>query len=203
MENEGKLTPISSPLWLRRLCGKFAGMIITSIKSNISRGRAVAKFCGRFNELRYGRLRIVADFYIPYRFFQMSRSDGRSSINTFLAADAVTGKLDLIQFDRLPEEEGRVAVDTAMVAEERVNEEEAYRLVRESMTRSIFMKGFFKLSRVNVEIELAASLHIPYWVGVYERDGRARIEIVNALHGRLEGAKLRELVAEWFQPHET
>jgi hypothetical protein len=54
-----------------------------------------------------------------------------------------------------------------------------------------------------VEIELAASLHIPYWVGVYERDGRARIEIVNALHGRLEGAKLRELVAEWFQPHET
>jgi hypothetical protein len=174
-------------------------MIITSIKSNTSREEAVAKFCGRFNELRHGRLRIVADFYIPYHFFRMNRSDGRSSPPTFLATDAVTGKLDLIQFDRLPEEELRITVDTAMVAEERVNEKEAYRLVRESMTRSIFMKGFFKLSRVSLEIELAASLHIPYWIGVYERDGRARIEIVNALLGRLEGAKLRDMVAEWFQ----
>jgi len=93
-------------------------------------------------------------------------------------------------------------VDTAMVAEERVAEEEAYRLVRESMMRSIFLKGFFKLSRVNVEIELAARAHILYWVGVYERNERAHLEIINALRGRFEGAKLRELVAEWFQPRQ-
>jgi len=67
------------------------------------------------------------------------------------------------------------------------------------MMRLVFMKGFFKLSRVNVEINLAASLHLPYWVGVYERQGRARLEIINALQGRFEGAKLREIVAEWFQ----
>src|SRR5262245_45169396 len=114
-------------------------MIITSIKSSTSRADAVAKFCGRLNGLRHGRLRIVTDSYIPYRFFRMNRT------GAFLAADAVTGKLDLIQFDLLPLEEERMTVDTAMVAEERVNEEEAFRMVRESMTRSIFMKGFFKL----------------------------------------------------------
>src|SRR5262249_36283976 len=177
-------------------------MIITSIKPNISRAQAVARFCGRFNRLRHGRPRIVTDFYIPYRFFRLTRSDVRSSTDTFIAADAVTGKLDLIQFDRLPEEGACMAVDTAMVAEERVNEEEAYRLVRESMIRSIFMKGFFKLGRVNVEIELAASAHILYWVGVYERDERAHLEIINALRGRFEGAKLREMVTEWFQPRQ-
>jgi len=53
-----------------------------------------------------------------------------------------------------------------------------------------------------VEIELAASAHILYWVGVYERNGRAQLEIINALRGRFEGAKLRELVAEWFQPRQ-
>jgi hypothetical protein len=173
-------------------------MIITSIKSNISRDEAVAKFCGGFNERRHGRLRIVSDFYIPYRFFRMNQT------GAFLATDAVTGKLDLIQFDRLPQEEGRMIVDTAMVAEGRIKEEEAYRLVRESMTRSIFMKGFFKLRRVNVEIELAASLHIPYWIGVYERNDHAHLEIINGLQvglrGRFEGAKMREIVAEWFQP---
>jgi len=175
-------------------------MIITSIKPNISREQAVAKFRGRFNELRHGRLRMVADFYVPYRFFRMNCSDGRSSTNTFIAADAGAGKLDLIQFDQLPEEGHCMAVDTAMFAEERVDEEGAYRLVRENMMRSIFMKGFFKLSRPNVEIELATSLHIPYWIGVYERSGRAHLEIINALRGRFEGAKLREMAAEWFQP---
>jgi hypothetical protein len=176
-------------------------MIITSIKSNTSRDEAVAKFCGRLSELRYGRLRLVADFYIPYRFFQINRT------GDFLAADAVTGKLDLIQFDGLPEGRRCMTVDAAMVAEQRVNEEEAYRLVRESMTRSTFMKGFFKLSRVNMEIGLAASLHIPYWIGVYERNDRARLEIINGLggglRGRFEGEKLLEIVTEWFQPRQT
>jgi hypothetical protein len=67
------------------------------------------------------------------------------------------------------------------------------------MMRSIFMKGFFKLSRVSVGIELATRMHIPYWVGVYERNDRAHFEIINALRGRFEGAKLREMVTEWFQ----
>jgi hypothetical protein len=174
-------------------------MIITSVKPNVSREQAVAKFCGRLNRLRHGRPRIVTDFYIPYRFFRLTWGDGRPSADVFIAADAGAGKLDLIQFDRLPEEGGRTTVDTAMVAEERVNEEEAYRLVREGMMRSIFMKGFFKLSRVSVEIELAARLHIPYWVGVYERNDRAHFEIINALRGRFEGVKLREIVTEWFQ----
>ena len=177
-------------------------MIITSIKPNISREQAVAKFRGRFNELRHGRLRMVADFYVPYRFFRMNWSDGRSSTSTFIAADAGAGKLDLIQFDQLPEEGHCMAVNTAMFAEERVDEEEACRLVRDSMMRSIFMKGFFKLSRPNVEIQLATSLHIPYWIGVYERNDRAHLEIINALRGRFEGAKLREMAAEWFQPRQ-
>ena len=174
-------------------------MVITSIKSNISRDQAVAKFRGRFNELRHGRLRMVTDFYIPYRFFRLNRSDRRSSTRMFLAADAVTGKLDLIQFDRQPEEGACLTVDTAMVAEELVNEEETYSLVRENMMRAIFMKGFFKLNRVDVKIELATSLHIPYWIGVFERDDRAHLEIINSLQGRLEGAKMREIVTEWFQ----
>ena len=175
-------------------------MLITYVKPNVTGEQAVAKFRGRFSQLRHGRLRVVADFYVPYRFFQMRWNDGQRKTDTFLAADAVTGKLDLIEFNQLPADGERAPVDTRMIAEERISEEEAYRLVRERMMRFAFMKGFFKLTRVNVEIELAASLHLPYWVGVYERQGRAHLEVINALQGRFEGAKLREIVAEWFQP---
>ena len=174
-------------------------MLITAVKPDITREQAVAKLRGGFSRLRHGRLRIATDFYVPYHFFQMSWDNGRRKADTVLAADAVTGKFDLIEFDRLPAEVERMSVDTAMFAEKRINEAEAYRLVRERVMRLVFMKGFFKLSRVNVEINLAARLHLPYWVGVYERKGRARLEIVNALQGRFEGAKLREIVAEWFQ----
>jgi hypothetical protein len=173
-------------------------MLITAVKPDITREQAVAKFRGGLSQLRHGRLRIAADFYIPYRFFQITCDNGRRKTDTILAADAVTGKFDLIQFNQLPEEGEKMSVDTQMIADERVSEEEAYRLVRERMKRSVFMKGFFKLSRVNVEVNLAASLHLPYWVGVYERRGLAHLEIINAMQGRFEGAKLREIVAEWF-----
>jgi hypothetical protein len=173
-------------------------MLITAVKPDITREQAVAKFREGLSQLRHGRLRIAADFYIPYRFFQITRDNGRRKTDTILAADAVTGKFDLIQFNQLPEEGEKMSVDTQMIADERVSEEEAYRLVRERMMRSVFMKGFFKLSRVNVEVNLAASLHLPYWVGVYERRGLAHLEIINAMQGRFEGAKLREIVAEWF-----
>jgi len=178
-------------------------VLINYVKPNITREQAVAKFRGGFSELRHGRLRVAVDFYIPYRLFRISWNDRRSSADTFLAADSVTGKLDLIRFDEPPAEDHRSGVDTTMFAVERINEEEACRLVREKMMRSVFMKGFFKLSGVNVGIELATSLHIPYWVGVYERQGNAHLEIINALQGRFEGAKLREIVAGWFQPQQT
>lgn len=171
-------------------------MIITSIKPNVTREQAVTKFRGVFNELRHGRLRIAAPFYIPYRFFQLIWSEGK---RTYLAADAVTGKLDLIQFDQLPVERDRISVETEMVAAERVTEDEAYRLVQESAMRSIFMKGVFKSSKAKADIKLATGLHTPYWVGVYDRQGRAHLEIINALQGRFEGAKLRDIVVEWFQ----
>ena len=178
-------------------------MIITSIKPNITHEQAVAKFRGAFSQLRRGRLRMAADFYVPYRFFHMTWDNGRRKVDTILAADAVTGKFDLIEFNQLPGDMERMSVDAQMIVEERVGEEKAYELVRERMMRLVFMKGFFKLSGVNVEINLVASLHLPYWVGVYERQGRARLEIINALQGSFEGAKLREIVEEWFQPQQT
>jgi hypothetical protein len=174
-------------------------VVITSIKPNITREQAVAKFRAGFSQMRHGRLRIAAEFYVPYRFFQIAWDDGRRKTGAILAADAVTGKFDLIEFGQLPGDAERMKVDTQMLVEERVGEEEAYRQVRERMMRLVFMKGVFKLSRLNVNINLAANLHLPYWVGVYERQGRAHLEIINALQGRFEGAKLREIVAEWFQ----
>lgn len=175
-------------------------MLITSIKPDITREQAVTKFRGGFSEWRHGRLRVVSDFYIPYRLFRITWQDGRRNTDTFLALDAVAGRLDLIEFNHSPTEDHLMRVDGPMIVEGGISDQEAQNLMRERMMRSVFMKGFFRLNRVNVDLELAERLHIPYWVGVYERRGQAHLEVINALHGRFEGARLREIVAEWFHP---
>jgi hypothetical protein len=40
---------------------------------------------------------------------------------------------------------------------------------------------------------------MPYWIGVFERCGFVTIEVVDAVRGALEGAKLREIAEEWFR----
>lgn len=175
-------------------------MRITSITPITTREQAIALFRGRLGQFRYGRLRLVVDYYIPYRFFQLTWGGARKRTTTCFAADAVTGGLDLIEFNQLPTEQEKSSFETERFAENRIGEDEALRLVRERTMRLIFMKGFFKLSRVEMNIELVASLHIPYWVGVYEQRGVAHLEIINALRGRFEGSKLREILAEWAHP---
>lgn len=175
-------------------------MLITSIKPNVTREQAVEKFRGGFNQLRHGRLRLAMDFYVPYRLYRLKWESGQKKASPLLAADAVTGGLDLIEFGQTPVEQETSRFDATRFADERIGVEEAYRLVRERVLRLVFRRGFFKLTRVNAEVELAASFHVPYWVGVYEREGQAHLEIINALQGRFEGVKLREIVSEWFHP---
>jgi len=157
-------------------------------------------FPGPFGQLRHGRLRLAVDFYIPYRFFKLTSGAARNRNTTYFAADAVTGALDLIEFKQAPSEQEMSCFETERFAEVGIDDEEAIRQVRERLMRLIFMKGFFKLSQVEMEIELVASLHIPYWVGVYERRGVAHLEVINALQGRFEGAKIREILAKWVHP---
>jgi hypothetical protein len=175
-------------------------VLITSITSNVTRERAISMFRGRIGRFRHGRLRLAVDFYIPYRFFKLTWGDARKRTTTYFAADAVTGALDLIEFKQLPVEQEMSRLETDRFVDARVNDEEATRLVRERLMRFIFMKGFFKLSRVEMDVELVASLHIPYWVGVYEKRGAAHLEVINALRGSFEGGKLRDLLEEWVHP---
>ncbi len=174
-------------------------MLINSLKPNVTRRQATALFGGSWRELRYGRLQMTLDFYVPYHFYRVTWDNGRNTTETFVAVDVVTGRLDPYLFERFPEEAPQISVETQAFVPARIGEQEASDHLREVMMRSVFMRGFFKLSSVNVNHRLIATSHIPHWVGVYERRGQAHLEIVDALRGRFQGAKMREIVTEWFQ----
>jgi len=80
---------------------------IRSLKPNVTREEVIRQFSGRglsatLRNLAYGRLRSVAELYIPFRLFRVQISNGGVSEEKLVAIDAVSGTLDLFQFDHTP-----------------------------------------------------------------------------------------------------
>jgi hypothetical protein len=157
-------------------------------------------FLGNLRELRHGRLQMALEFHIPYQFFRAVFSAGKDSQPLIMALDAVTGKLDPYNFDEMPAEEFLVQVDTPNFIEPRIDKQGALKHFEQMLFRSRLLKGAFKISNVKINAEYVTTYYIPYWVGVYERRDQARIEVIDALRGRMEGRKIRDMVTEWFRP---
>jgi len=173
-------------------------MLITSHIPNVSLERATAMFRGSFRELRHGRLRVVIDFHLPYYLFHVRMSYGRKWIDSYYGIDAVTGILDLYRFDNPMTAENCREVETSYSLGPQIDPQAAFINLEEKMIRLAFMRGAFKLRGCKVSGELVESFHMPYWVGVFERSERAHLEVIDAVRGRFEGTKVREIIVSWF-----
>jgi hypothetical protein len=164
----------------------------------LTREQATAMLRQPLRQLRYGRLRLVMDFYIPFRMFRMRLENGKHSRELLIAADTVTGGLDPYQFLEAPAGEELMRIESSRCAPMLLSELGTLKSLKERMKREAFQKGFFKLDELKLNGELISAFYLPYWVGVYERNEWAGLEIIDAIRGRFEGAKLREIVTEWF-----
>jgi hypothetical protein len=173
-------------------------MLITSYTPNVSRERATAMFLSSLRELRYGRLRIVIDFHLPYYLFLVRMVNSRKSVDSLYGIDAITGRLDPYQFENPVKAEDCREIETSYSLPPRIDSQAAFDRLAERMMRLVFMRGAFKLRGWKVSGDLVESFYLPYWVGVYERRERAHLEVIDALRGRFEGAKVREMVVSWF-----
>src|ERR1041385_3271364 len=79
---------------------------ILILRPNVTREEAVRQFSGglsgRLRELRSGPLRSVADFYIPFRVFEVEINNAGKKDCRILGLDAVSGSLDPYYFEHLP-----------------------------------------------------------------------------------------------------
>jgi hypothetical protein len=173
-------------------------MLIASHTPNVSLERATAMFLGSFRELRYGRLRVVIDFHLPYYLFLVRMVNSRKSIDSLYGVDAITGRLDPYQFENPVTAENCREIETLYSLPPQIAPPVAFDRLEERILRLILMRGVFKLRGWKVSGDLVESFYIPYWVGVYERSDRAHLEVIDAVRGRFEGAKVREMVARWF-----
>lgn len=177
---------------------------VVALSPHLTRPEAVSRLgAGRLRDRlglsRGRRLRGLRQVYVPYRLFRATVTNrGREQV-LWLALDTVTGRLDPYRFDAPPEADTAGGEAGAALLAGRVALQELRERALGCLRREVFRRGFFRLADLRLAVDDAGrEVHVPYWVGVFERDGRASIEVWNAVRRQREGAKLCELIEEWL-----
>ena len=177
---------------------------VQTMKPNVTREEAIRHFTNGVLssavELIRGPVRSLAEFYIPYRLFQVRiRSGGREQTQTF-AMDAVRGVLDLYQVPPLTADDQLLTLQTRNVLPAELNAAQAEERLIAKVRRMVFTQGFFRVRDLKIEATpVSGEICVPYWVCFRGSGDRAHLAILDAVRRRPEGAKVRRLVEEWLR----
>lgn len=170
----------------------------------VTRDQAIAIFrppgpIGLFRRWQTGPLRSVADAYVPFLLHRVTIVNASRREERFLALDAVRGVLDLYAFSAVPERSDLTELETRNKLEPGLETHQANLILCEKARRMVYGSGFFKIRNLRIEAELLPfSLHVPYWIGFSGRGEHADLGVLDAVRGRLEGAKARGLFRDWL-----
>ena len=146
-----------------------------------------------------GPLRSIADVYVPFRLYCVHINDGARLQTSIVGLDAITGSLDLYWFTAKPSAQDITHVHTSNRMPVALHDLPARQIVESRIQRLVFQRrGFFGIRKLHAEVESAGALHVPYWIALFGRTATARLVVMDAVGGALEGAKVRRLIHEWL-----
>ena len=140
---------------------------LTCLRANVTQQEAVAALERRAGLFR-GQLRQVASAYLPFRLYRVEVVN-RGAIKTALyAADAVSGVLDLYEFQAAPTEAELETVTTRNAPVTRLETPQALVLLENKVRRAVFQTGFFGVRGLEIRAQtLDLEFHFPYWLGFF------------------------------------
>jgi hypothetical protein len=177
---------------------------IRSLRPNVSKDEAIDQFSSGgpvevLRQVAFGPVRSVAEFFIPFRLFQIEILNSGKRDRRVLGLDVVTGSLDLYHFDQLPGPGEVVVFETRNCPLGLLDDARALELVIAKVRRVLFTTGFFRMRNLEISAEpIAGEICIPYWVGFRGRGTQARFVVMDAVRRRIEGAKVRTLLKTWL-----
>ncbi len=179
---------------------------ILTIRPNVRREEAErllmpVSLAGLLRRLTMGRLRAVAEVYLPFRVHEVAITNRGRKQTRFFAVDAVNGDLDLYGFDGQPED--AISVETRNRLPGRLSRERSLQIVVEKVRRAVFQNGFFRLHKISISAAPAArEIHVPYWVGLFGSEEDMKLVVIDAVRRRVEGAKVAKLIRRWLMSQE-
>jgi hypothetical protein len=174
-------------------------MKLKCIQPKTTREDARVLFQRRLRRFTLGRFLCETEFYLPYYLFRVEVQNAGKTFAQFLAIDAARGELDLYRFESIPAAVDLIEVETIQFSPAAVSAKAAFALLQEKVRREVYRQGFFQVSDLRITGTLLQHYYCPYWIGLYEQKNQVKVEVVDAVRGCLEGAKVRELALTWFQ----
>lgn len=175
-----------------------AGREIRSLRANVTQEEALAALERRGGLLR-GRLRQMASAYLPFRLYHVEVVNRGSTKTALYAADAVSGALDLYEFDAAPADAQLVSVTTRNAPVARLATPLALELLENKVRRAVFQTGFFGVRGLQIRARpLESEFHVPYWLGFFGDSERATLQAMDAVRRTFEGAKARAVFSDWL-----
>jgi len=179
---------------------------IRSLRAKVGLEEAVRIYApsgprGLLSRLRQGPLLAVADIYLPFRLYHVVVDDQEVSKTIWYAVDALSGVLDLYEFTRDPAGTMvELTIEPRNCPYSRISECETRQRAVDAVRRKIFSTGFFRIRKPQIHAELLDSgLHVPYWVAFYGSKDCVRTAVLDAVRGRLEGGKARQVIEGWLR----
>ena len=175
--------------------------LIRVLKPNVTREEALRAFSSAgasalYWRIRSGPLRRIAEVYVPYFLFCVKCTARPPHL---FAIDAVDGSLDLFEFPQIPGNGELLTRTNRNLLGAALTEERAAALLRDKVLRVIFQQGLFRLRDPRTEItRVPGELHLPYWLGFYERNGSVHCRVMDAIRRRMEGAKASAFFEQWL-----
>ena len=171
---------------------------IRSLRANVTQQEALAALERRGGLLR-GRLRQVASAYLPFRLYHVEVFNRGGTKVALYGADAVTGHLDLYEFDAAPAATDLITVTTRNAPVARVDAPLALELLESKVRRAVFQTGFFGVRGLRIRARpLDVEFHVPYWLGFFGNGERATLQAMDAVRRTFEGAKARAIFSDWL-----
>lgn len=177
---------------------------IRTLKPNVTREQAILQFSSTgiprlFRNVAFGRLRSVAELYVPFRLFQVQIVNRGQTEQRLIALDAISGTLDPFQFDHLPTDAETVTIETRNCPRAHLEDALVAELLVAKLRRLLYSRGFFRMRDLQITATpVTQQLHIPYWLGFRGSNGHARVAVIDAVRRRFEGAKMRRMVEAWL-----
>ncbi len=177
---------------------------IRSLPRKVSREEALRHFTGGGRgivaSILRGRAQSIAEVFIPFTIFQVKIRNREREEMKIYALDAVAGSLDLFEFPETPAEAILATHTTRNFLRARLTPEQAQEKLTDKVRRLVFSRGFAQLRDLRIEaIANPADLHVPYWICFRGDSLGARMEILDAVRRRFEGAKVKALVEDWLR----
>jgi hypothetical protein len=156
-------------------------------------------FRGWLRYLRLGHFRWLAHVYVPFDVFSLEIFRNGMVETGAIALDAVNGTLDPYSFEHPPTDTDCITLETRNALPRVMLAPASQKNAEQHVRRLLYQRGFFRISNLEIKAtRLPLGIYVPYWVGFYGCDSEVRLEVVDAVRRRMEGAKVRVLMQQWL-----